>query len=96
MVVELLKFTIPCDECLTFVERNEAVWTAGLREHPGFVRHEILRDRLIPEDIYISIYWESWEAWQSFPKERIKALDAQMQPHWMAVSCLALDVVHAD
>lgn len=96
MVIELLKFTIPRDECEVFVERNEAVWAAGLREHPGFVRHEVLRNRQAPEEVYISIYWESYEAWQSFPKERIAALDEQMQPHWKAVDCLALDLLHRD
>ena len=96
MVIELLKFNIPRDEYEHFVERNEAVWTAGLRAHAGFVRHEILRDRSSPEDVYISIYWESWEAWQSFPQDRIQALDAQMRPNWMAVGCQALEVMLRD
>lgn len=96
MVIELLKFSIPCEEYETFFERNEAVWAAGLREHAGFVRHEVLRNRQVPEEVYISIYWESYEAWQAFPKERIAALDEQMQPHWKSVDCLALDLMHRD
>lgn len=55
MLVELLKCTSSCDECGTFVARNAAVWTAGLRESPGFVRHELLRHRQTHEDICTSI-----------------------------------------
>ena len=96
MVIELLKFNIPAGECATFLERNEAIWTAGLREHAGFVRHDVWRDQQAPCDVYIAIQWESQAAWNSFPREKIDALNAQMGHAWPALSCQALEVLHSD
>ncbi|MCW1970662.1 MAG: TIGR03792 family protein [Anaerolineae bacterium] len=96
MVIELLKFSIPTDECDLFVQRNEAVWAKGLREHTGFIKHEVWRDCSSPTDIYIAIDWATYEDWKSFPLEKIKWLDAQMGGNWPAVGCLELDVILHD
>ncbi|MBU6360379.1 MAG: TIGR03792 family protein [Chloroflexi bacterium] len=96
MVIELLKFSIPIAECDLFVARNEAVWAKGLREHPGFVKHEVWRDLKNPTDVYIAIDWETYADWKSFPLEKIKQLDAQMGGNWPAVGCLELDIILHD
>jgi uncharacterized protein (TIGR03792 family) len=96
MVIELLKFCIPTDESDLFVQRNEAVWARGLREHPGFIKHEIWCDRKMPTDVYIAIDWASYQDWKSFPLEKIKLLDAQMGGNWQAVDCMELDVILHD
>ncbi|MFB8793438.1 MAG: TIGR03792 family protein [Microcoleus sp.] len=37
MVIEWLKFQVPPEKWEEFIQRDEEVWTAGLRSVPGFL-----------------------------------------------------------
>ena len=40
MVIEWLRFKVPHEKWEAFIQRDEEVWTAGLRSFPGFLGKE--------------------------------------------------------
>lgn len=77
-VVELLRFHVQEEEVGRFILRNEAIWTPALRDRPGFIRREILRDPDRPEEIMILVHWRSRADLEAFPDELEAQLDARM------------------
>ena len=79
-VVEWLEFRVPVSEQEDFIQRDERVWTAALREHAGFLHKSVWTSPEQPESVVLAIYWASREDWSAFPEAKIEELDRQMQP----------------
>lgn len=79
-VVEWLEFRVSPSEREEFIQRDDRVWTAALREHPGFLHKSVWTSPQQPESVILAIYWANREAWSSFPADKIGELDRQMQP----------------
>ncbi|MGF1493507.1 MAG: TIGR03792 family protein [Microcoleaceae cyanobacterium] len=77
MVIEWLEFRIPPDKQEAFIQRDEEVWTQGLKQLQGFIGKEVWTDPN-RERVILVIRWETREAWKSVPARTIRALDRQM------------------
>ena len=77
MVIEWLEFQVPAEKRTAFIERDEAVWTAALKQFQGFLGKEVWIDPET-ERVILVIRWQSQEAWDAFPLSKIQQLDRQM------------------
>ncbi|MEM9568206.1 MAG: TIGR03792 family protein, partial [Cyanobacteria bacterium P01_E01_bin.34] len=80
VVVEWLEFRVPVEEQAEFLAKDEQIWTAALRQQPGFLHKSIWTSPDRPESVTLAIYWKSREDWFAFPEALIGELDRQMQP----------------
>ncbi|WP_017327240.1 TIGR03792 family protein [Synechococcus sp. PCC 7336] len=80
-VVEVLEFRVPAEDRERFIELDDRVWTAALRQQPGFVHKSIWLPPENPEAVTFVIYWTNREAWHAFPAELQAELDRQMSPY---------------
>lgn len=77
MVIEWLKFKVPQEKWEAFIQRDEEVWTAGLKSLPGFLGKETWVDP-VENEVVMLIRWETRELWKSVPQSTIDELDAKM------------------
>jgi uncharacterized protein (TIGR03792 family) len=77
MVIEWLRFKVPHEKWEAFMQRDEEVWTAGLRSLPGFLGKETWVDP-VENEVVMLIRWESKELWKSVSPSLIDELDAKM------------------
>jgi uncharacterized protein (TIGR03792 family) len=77
MVIEWLKFKVPQEKWEAFIQRDEEVWTAGLKSLPGFLGKETWVDP-VQSEVVMLIRWETRELWKSVPQSVIDELDAKM------------------
>ena len=77
MVIEWLKFKVPTEQWELFIQKDEEVWTAGLKNFPGFLGKEVWLD-VKNQEIVLVIRWESQEKLASFPEQTIQKLDEKM------------------
>ena len=80
VVVEWLEFRVPVDEQEEFLIKDEQIWTAALRQQPGFLHKSVWTSPKEPESVTLAIYWASRDDWSAFPAPLIEELDRQMQP----------------
>ncbi|MEG3896150.1 MULTISPECIES: TIGR03792 family protein [unclassified Microcoleus] len=85
MVIECLRFKVPPEKWEAFIRRDEEVWTAGLRNFPGFLGKEILVDA-VENEVVMLIRWETREQWKSVPQSTIDELDDQMGDLQIAIA----------
>lgn len=77
MVIEWLQFKVPQDKWDAFLQRDEEVWTKGLKQYPGFIGKETWIDPK-KEEIVLVIRWETRQQWKSIPQAELDALDRRM------------------
>ncbi|WP_026795037.1 MULTISPECIES: TIGR03792 family protein [Planktothrix] len=77
MVIEWLKFKVPTEQWELFIQKDEEVWTAGLKNFPGFLGKEVWLD-VKNQEIVMVIRWESQEKLGSFPEKTIQEFDEKM------------------
>ncbi len=77
MVIEWLKFKVPPEQWELFIQKDEEVWTAGLKNFPGFLGKEVWVDGE-NQEIVMVIRWESQEQWQAIPEKTLQELDEKM------------------
>ena len=85
MVIEWLRLKVPPEKLEAFIRRDEEVWTAGLRNFPGYLGREIWVDAM-ENEVVILIRWETREQWQSVPQSTIDELDSQMGDLQIAIA----------
>ena len=85
MIIEWLRFKVPPEKWEAFIRRDEEVWTAGLRNFPGYLGKEIWVDA-VENEVVMLIRWETREQWKSVPQSRIDELDAQMGDLQIAIA----------
>ncbi|MEG3940712.1 MULTISPECIES: TIGR03792 family protein [unclassified Microcoleus] len=85
MVIEWLKFKVPPEKWEQFILRDEEVWTAGLKNFPGFLGKEIWVDA-VENEVVMLIRWETREKWKSVSQSTIEELDAQMGDLQIAIA----------
>lgn len=85
MIIEWLRFKVPPEKREAFIQRDEEVWTAGLKNFPGFLGKEILVDS-VENEVVMLIRWESREKWKSVPQSTIDELDRQMGDLQIAIA----------
>lgn len=85
MIVEWLRFKVPPEKWEAFIRRDEEVWTAGLRNFPGYLGKEIWVDA-VENEVVILIRWETREQWKSVPQSTIDELDRQMGDLLIAIA----------
>ena len=85
MVIEWLKFKVPAEKWEAFIQRDEEVWTAGLKNFPGYLGKEIWVDS-VENEVVMLIRWESRDQWKSVPQSTIDELDRQMGDLQIAIA----------
>ncbi|MEG4940229.1 TIGR03792 family protein [Microcoleus sp. F4-D5] len=85
MIIEWLKFKVPPEKWEAFIRRDEEVWTAGLRNFPGYLGKEIWVDA-VEKEVVMLIRWETREQWKSVPQSTIDELDSQMGDLQIAIA----------
>lgn len=77
MVIEWLEFNVSKEQQEAFIQRDELVWTEGLRSFPGYMGKEVWIDPF-QEKVVLVIRWQTREAWKSVPESKINELDLLM------------------
>ncbi|AMW30029.1 MULTISPECIES: TIGR03792 family protein [Oscillatoriales] len=77
MVIEWLRFKVPPTLWEAFIQKDEQVWTEGLKQFPGFIGKETWVDPKL-EEVILVIRWETREQWKSIPTEALEKLDLAM------------------
>ncbi len=85
MIIEWLRFKVPPEKWEAFIQRDEEVWTAGLKNLPGFLGKEIWVDS-VENEVVILIRWETREQWKSVLQSTIDELDRQMGDLQIAIA----------
>ncbi|MEG5033938.1 TIGR03792 family protein [Microcoleus sp. AT3-D2] len=85
MVIEWLKFKVSQEKWEQFIQRDQEVWTAGLKNWDGFLGKEIWVDP-VENEVVMLIRWETREKWKSVPQSTIDELDAQMGDLQIAIA----------
>ena len=75
MMIEWLKFQVPEPHRETFVQVDEAIWTAALAQYPGFMGKEVWLSNERLDEIVFVIQWATLEAWKSIPNDVLTATD---------------------
>lgn len=78
MVIEWLKFQVPRAEQQRFLEIDDAVWTAGLAEHKGFISKEVWLHPSDDEVLFV-IRWANRKDWKMIPQESLEEVEAEFQ-----------------
>jgi uncharacterized protein (TIGR03792 family) len=76
MIIEWLRFKVPPEKWEAFIQRDEEVWTAGLKNFPGFLGKEIWV-AWVENEVVMLIRWETREQWKSVLQSTIDELDRQ-------------------
>jgi uncharacterized protein (TIGR03792 family) len=85
MVIEWLKFQV--DEALreTFIQKDEAIWTAALANYAGFLGKEVWLNPRTKTEVVFVIHWANREAWSSVPADILEKTErtfaAQLPPN---------------
>jgi uncharacterized protein (TIGR03792 family) len=85
MIIEWLRFKVPPEKWEAFIQRDEEVWTAGLKNFPGFLGKEIWVDS-VENEVAMLIRWETREQWKSVLQSTIYELARQMGDLQIAIA----------
>ena len=85
MIIESLRFKVPPEKWEAFIQRDEEVWTAGLKNFPGYLGKEIWVDS-VENEVVMLIRWETREQWKSVLQSTIDELDRQMGDLQIAIA----------
>jgi uncharacterized protein (TIGR03792 family) len=85
MIIEWLRFKVPPEKWEAFIQRDEEVWTAGLKNFPGFLGKEIWVDS-VENEVVMLIRWETRDQWKSVLQSTIDELDRQMGDLQIAIT----------
>jgi len=77
MIIEWLRFQVAPELREAFIQKDEEIWTAGMRKFAGYLGKEVWIDSE-SNDVIVMIRWESMEKWKSIPKADIDNLDKKM------------------
>jgi uncharacterized protein (TIGR03792 family) len=77
MVIEWLKVQVAEALRETFIQKDEAIWTATLARYPGFLGKQVWINPEKPEEVILVIHWADKEAWQSIPADVLEATEKQ-------------------
>ena len=67
MIIEWLRFKVPPEKWEAFIQRDEEVWTTGLKNFPGYLGKEIWVDS-VENEVVMLIRWETRESGSLFCK----------------------------
>ena len=85
MIIEWLRFKVPAEKWEAFIQRDEEVWTAGLKKIPGFLGKEIWV-AAVENEVVMLIRWETRDQWKSVLQSTIDELDRQMGDLQIAIA----------
>jgi len=85
MIIEWLRFKVAPEKWEAFIQRDEEVWTAGLKNFPGYLGKEIWVDS-VENEVVMLIRWETREQWKSVLQSTIDELDRQMGDLQIAIA----------
>lgn len=85
MIIEWLRFKVPPEKWEAFIQRDEEVWTAGLKKNPVFLGKEIWVDS-VENEVVMLLRWETREQLKSVLQSIIDELDGQMGDWQIAIA----------
>ena len=85
MIIEWLRFKVPPEKWEAFIQRDEEVWTARVKNFPVFLGKEIWVDA-VENEVVMLIRWETREQWKSVLQSTIDELDRQMGDLQIAIA----------
>ncbi|MGD1859793.1 MAG: TIGR03792 family protein [Leptolyngbyaceae cyanobacterium] len=74
MVIEWLKFRVPADQRERYVHIDDEIWTASLRQYPGFISKETWISPDDPEVVILVIRWQTRDQWFAIPEDELTAI----------------------
>jgi uncharacterized protein (TIGR03792 family) len=77
MVIEWLRFQVAEAARETFIQKDEAVWTAALSNYSGFLGKEVWLNPKVTNEVVFVIHWTSREAWQSVPADVLEKTEKE-------------------
>ncbi|MFK7919854.1 MAG: TIGR03792 family protein [Ilumatobacter sp.] len=92
-VIEFVTFTVAPEDHAGWLEADERVWTAFLREQAGFVSKQTWIDRSNPELIHAAVRWVDEATWKSIPDDVLAAVDEEFGDWRRPLTMQIFDVV---
>lgn len=77
MVIEWLKFRLAPEHRETYIELDTEIWTAALRQYPGFVSKEVWIDPTDSATVVFVIRWASREQWKAISAAELDRIAAR-------------------
>ena len=78
VVVEWLTFRVTPDERVTWLAREEEVWSRFLEGCTGFIRKQMWIEENEPEKIHAVIWWESRDLWKRITPAQVDEVDRRL------------------
>lgn len=76
MVIEWLKVKVPPEVREKYIQKDEEIWTAFLKDCAGFLSKEVWINPTATAEIILVIRWATREQWKSIPQERLQQIEA--------------------
>jgi uncharacterized protein (TIGR03792 family) len=77
MVIEWLTFEVSPENRETFIQMDDAIWTAALSQYPGFISKEVWISPSQLGQVVLVVHWQTREQWKSIPQEELDAIEAR-------------------
>lgn len=73
MVIEWLTFELDPENRETFIQLDDEIWTAALRQYPGFLSKEVwISPNQLGQVVFV-VHWQTREQWKSVPQDELEA-----------------------
>ena len=71
MVIEWLEFEVKPEFREKFIQIDRQVWTATLKQYPGFLGKDVWLNPNQVERLFLVIRWQTREQWKSVPQQTL-------------------------
>lgn len=79
MVIEWLTFEVDPEKRETFIQIDDEIWTAALRQYPGFISKEVwISPEQLGQVVFV-VHWQTREQWKSIPEDELEATEARFK-----------------
>lgn len=72
MVIEWLKIQVVPELRETYIQNDEAIWTAALANYPGYLGKQVWIDPHAADTVVLVIQWASRDAWKAVPAKDLE------------------------
>jgi len=77
MVIEWLRFQVKPGLREGFIAKDDAIWSAVLRQYPAYLGKEVWIDPEKEDEITLMIRWRDRQGWKSVPTEALHQTEAE-------------------
>jgi uncharacterized protein (TIGR03792 family) len=77
MIIEWIRFKVAPDYREKFVQVDHEVWTAFLRQVPGFLHKDVWISLNDLSEVMLAIHWQTLAQQQAIPKATLQRVEAE-------------------